>query len=457
MPRWLYGLMSLFILISPVLAQTPETDLVLSQIEIQSQVDAFGTLRQTVVGLLENQGAHAYTDVILTGEVLDEAGSVIGEVYGGLVDVCGSPLSDPLQPGQIRRFSAPLDLTDDREPLDVSLIVEAVSTAPEGQGDLLNPAIRQITTEEVVRVEWEDETTFRYGVGCPGDVFTRYNWYRAVLGEDDSTPIAHPSAEIVTPEFIEITGIPLITQTKGAERDESLFDRSMLTFSPDGVRAIFQNDLHDLYSIEPDGSFRRRVQAGLYQHTLQGYLFTPQAVFLAYYYGAYSDPVRYITATVRGGAISLGVNEITPSVTVPGVTDDGQRVIISGTFPVEGEDVTGYFWQRVRNASRELLFETDELPGNNYPAPVFVRQDSGTRFIYIIRPINNQPTLQCFHYESKTLTTLTPVPLQLADSERAGAWISPDEQTLALAAIGAHGGLWQIDLSALPACEVGVS
>jgi len=55
------------------------------------------------------------------------------------------------------------------------------------------------------------------------------------------------------------------------------------------------------------------------------------------------------------------------------------------------------------------------------------------------------------------LTTLTPVPLQLTDSERAGAWMSPAEQTLALAAIGAHGGLWQIDLNALPACEVGAS
>jgi hypothetical protein len=453
MPRWLYGLMSLFLVISPVLAQTPETDLVLSNTHIESQVDAFGTLRQTAVGVLENRGTQAYTDVILTGEVIDEAGTVIGEAYGNLVDVCGNTLSEALQPGQMRRFAAPLDLFEEREPLDVSLVVEATQTAAEGESDLLNPAVKQITTEEVVRVEWEDDTTLRYGVGCPSDVFTRYNWYRHVLGEDDSEVIMHPSASIVTPEFIEVTGIPLISQTQGAERDPSLFDRSMLTFSPDGGRAIFQNDLHDLYSIEPDGSFRRRVQAGLYQHTLQGYLFTPQAMFLAYYYGAYGDPVRYIVATVRGGAVSLGVNEITPSVTVPGITNDGQRVIISGTFPVEGEDVTGYFWQRVRSASRELLFKTDVLPGNNYPAPVFYRKDDGTRYIYIIRPINNQPMLQCFHYESKTLTTLTSVPLDLTDSDRAGAWISPNGETLALAAIGAHGGLWQIDLSALPACE----
>lgn len=453
MPRWLYGLISLFLVVNPVFAQTPETDLVLSEVQIESQVDAFGTLRQTAVGVLENRGTEAYTDILLTGEVIDEAGSVIGEAYGSLVDVCGNTLSDPIQPGQIRRFSAPLDLFEERAPLDVSLIVEATETAPEGESDMLNPGITQITTEEVVRVEWEDDTTLRYGVGCPSEVFTRYNWYRYALGEDEAEAIVHPSAAQVTPQFIEITGIPLITQTQGAERDDTLFDRSMLTFSPDGARAVFQNDLHDLYSIQPDGSFRRRVQTGLYQHTLQGYLFTPQAMFLAYYYGAYGDPVRYIVATVRGGAVSLGVNEITPSVTVPGLTNDGQRVIISGTFPVEGEDVTGYFWQRVRSASRELLFKTDVLPGNNYPAPVFYRKDNGTRYIYIIRPINNLPTLQCFHYESKTLTTLTPVPLDLTDSDRAEAWISPNGETLALAAIGAHGGLWQIDLSALPACE----
>lgn len=457
MPRWYYGLMSLLIVVSPVLAQDPATDLVLSEINIQSQVDAFGTLRQTATGTVENQGTQAYTDLILTGDVIDEAGSVIGEAYGNLVDVCGNALFVPIEPGETHRFSAPLELFEDRQPLDVSLVVEATETAPEGESDMMNPGVTQISSEEVVRVEWEDDSTLRYGVGCPSDVFTRYSWYRYSLGGDEAEAIVHPSAEAVTQEFIEITGIPLITQTQGQERDETLFDRSMLTFSPDGIRAVFQNDLHDLYSIQPDGSFRRRVQGGLYQHTLQGYLFTPQAMFLAYYYGAYGDPVRYIVATVRGGAVSLGINEVTPSVTVPGVTNDGQRVIISGTFPVQGEDVTGYFWQRVRSASRELLFETNVLPGNNYPAPVFYRKDNGTRFIYIIRPINNQPTLQCFHFESKTLTTLTPVPLDLTDSDRAGAWISPNGETLALAAIGAHGGLWQIDLTALPECEAAAS
>jgi hypothetical protein len=176
-------------------------------------------------------------------------------------------------------------------------------------------------------------------------------------------------------------------------------------------------------------------------------------MFLAYYYGAYGDPVRWLTATVRGDAVSLGINDVTPSVTVPGITNDGQRVIISGTFPVEGEDVMGYFWQHVRSAQRELMFETDVLPGNNYPAPLFWRKDAETRYIYMIRPINTQPTLQCFHYESKTLTTLMPVPLVLTDSERAGMWLSPNGEMIALAAIGAHGGLWLIDLKDLPACE----
>ncbi len=454
MLRWLFRLISLLVLTSRVLAQTAETDLIFSDIHIRAQVDVFGTTRQIAVGMLTNQGTHAYADVILSGDVLDKAGRVVGEAYGGLVNRCGTAFSNPIQPGQTRNFSAPVDVSEEGTPQDVQLTVQAAAVDPELSTALSSEAITPITSEEVAAVEWEGATTLRYGVGCPTDVFTRYEWYRHVSGEHRSAPITHPAAAIVTPEFIAATGITDITQSKGKETDPTLFDRSMLTFTPDGTRALVQTDLHDLYSIERDGAFRRRVQTGLYQHTLQGYVFTPQGMFLAYYYGTYGDPVRYITASVRGGAISLGINEVTPSVTVPGVTDDGQRAIISGTFPIDGKDVTGYFWQRVGSSGRELLFETDQLPGNNYPAPLFWRVDSNTRFIYIIRPINAIPTLQCLHYESKTLTTLTPVPLNLASSERAGVWLSPDGKTLALAATGAHGGLWQIDLTLLPSCEV---
>lgn len=453
MPRWIYGLLGLLILTSPVMAQTPETDLLVSNIEIESRLDAFGSLKQIAIGTITNTGAQAYTDVVVAGDVLDDAGAVIGEAWGGLVDVCGSPISTALQPGQQAHFASPLDLYEEGELDSVSLTVEAAETDPEAAPAPLDPAITQLSQAEVVRVEWEDSTTLRYAVGCPSAVFTTYTWYRQSLGQTAAETIEHPSVAAVTPNFIDATGMTAITQTKGREKDPTLFERSMLIFAPDGSRAIFQNDLHDLYSIQPDGSFRRQVQSGLYQHTLQGYLFTPEGFFLAYYYGAYGDPVRYITATVRGGAVSLGINEVTPSVTVPGITNDGQRVIISGTFTLEGKDVTGYFWQRVRSPGRELLFAVDELPGNNYPAPVFFRKDEQTRYIYIIRPVEGQAALQCFHYESKTLTTLAPLPLQLTTSERAGAWISPDGQTLALAAMGSHSGLWLIDLAALPACE----
>jgi hypothetical protein len=453
MMRWLYGLFCLLCLSTILTAQDAQTDLVVVDVSIQSQVDAFGTTRYEAVGVIENGGAPAYGDVVLIGDVLDESGEVVGEAYGGLVDVCGNAISEPIQPGQRHRFSTPIDLFEDGAPESASFTVEATAEAAEGESDMVSPGVRQIASEEIARVEWIDDTTLRYGVGCPTDVFTHYNWYQYVVG-GDTTEIEHPSVAAVTPEFIATTEVLLVTQTQGQEQNPTLFDRSMLIFAPDGSRAIYQNDLHDLYSIEPDGTFRRRVQTDLYQHTLQGYLFTPEAMFLAYYYGAYSDPVRYITATVRGGAISLGVNQVTPSVTVPGVTDDAQRVIISGTFPVNGKDVTGYFWQRVRSAGRELMFETTVLPGNNYPAPLFWRKDPSTRYIYIIRPINNQPMLQCFHYESQTLTTLTSVPLALTDSERAGAWLSPDGDTIALAAIGAHGGLWLIDLNDLPACQL---
>ena len=41
---------------------------------------------------------------------------------------------------------------------------------------------------------------------------------------------------------------------------------------------------------------------------------------------------------------------------------------------------------------------------------------------------------------------------RLADDERAWWWLSTDESQIALAADGVNGGLWLIDLTALPDC-----
>jgi hypothetical protein len=144
-----------------------------------------------------------------------------------------------------------------------------------------------------------------------------------------------------------------------------------------------------------------------------------------------------------------------PSVTIPGSTYDARRVIVGGTFPDDsGRAITGYFFNPARGRSApELLYPVEALPGNNYPAPAYYRKDDDTRYIYVVRPEDEQPILECFHYEDQRVDKLTPLPLQLATDERAWTWLSPDGTTLALAANGEHGGLWLVDLTQFAACQ----
>jgi hypothetical protein len=117
------------------------------------------------------------------------------------------------------------------------------------------------------------------------------------------------------------------------------------------------------------------------------------------------------------------------------------RVVIGGTF----DDVTGYFLTSAMSNSSELLFE-GEVPGNNYPAPLYVPQAWGTAHIYIVRPVKGEPLLQCFNRDTGELSTLTTLPIRLTDADRAWTWLSPDLAYMALAANGLNGGLWLVDL-----------
>jgi len=89
----------------------------------------------------------------------------------------------------------------------------------------------------------------------------------------------------------------------------------------------------------------------------------------------------------------------------------------------------------------ELLFEA-ELPGNNYPAPIVAGD-----LIYVIRPLEGVPTLQCFNRRTGDLRTVTALPLQLTRAARAWAWLSPGGARLALAMNGTEGGVWWLDLA----------
>ncbi len=96
-------------------------------------------------------------------------------------------------------------------------------------------------------------------------------------------------------------------------------------------------------------------------------------------------------------------------------------------------------------------------PGNNWPAPLWVASgaDAGSvaqERIYIARPVDGEARLQCYSLQDGGPVDLAPLPLTLELDERAQWWLSPDGVTIALAANGPRGGLWLIDLAALPAC-----
>ncbi|MCA9912283.1 MAG: hypothetical protein KC496_03005 [Anaerolineae bacterium] len=456
--RWIVaglGLLAVVLLGVVAFAQDVEEDLSAENVRVVAQMDAFGLLEEVVIGDLRNNGEMAYANLTIYGDVLDEDGNVIGEAFGYTVDQCGNAILDfPLQPGRSQRFVASLDLFEEGDIADIEIFPEGeavepeVATMPEDM-----PAITTVSDQEVVSVEWEDEGSLRYGVGCDQQVLTDYDWYRYDVAAGESTALdANPNEQYITEAFITQTGINQVSQS--FEQDESLFSRSRLVFPTQTDRVVYQIDIHTVITAEVDGSFKRTIHRVLSQYTLQGYVWSPLGNFVAYYFGAYGEPVRYFTASAENGLISALLPDNTPSATVPGLYNDGRTVIISGTFPdAEGQDVTGYYLSSPITQQRELLFEAEELPGNNYPAPVYYRKDDSTRYIYVVRPLDDQAVLQCYHVEGGELTTLTELPLDLATDERAWSFMSADFNTLAIAANGDHSGLWLVDLTEFDACR----
>lgn len=456
--RWIItglGLVAMVLLGVVVFAQNIDEDLTAENVRVVARMDAFGLLQEVVIGDLRNNGEVAYANLTVYGDVLDEDGEIIGEAFGFIVDQCGTAILDfPLQPGRSQRFVASLDIFEEGQVDEVVIIAEGEATEPEEttMPDEM-PGITTVSDQEVVLVEWEDDANLRYGVGCDQQVFTEYEWYSYDIAADESTMLeANPNEQYITEPFITQTGINQVTQS--FEQDESLFARSRLSFPTQTGRIVYQTDIHTVLTAEVDGSFKRTIHRTLSQYTLQGYVWSPLGNFVAVYFGAYGEPVRYFTASAENGLISALLPNNTPSVTVPGLYNDGRTVIISGTFPdAEGEDVTGYYLSSPITQQRDLLFEAEELPGNNYPAPVYYRKDDSTRYIYIVRPVDDQAVLQCYHIEEQALTTLTELPLDLATDERAWAFASPDFSTLAIAANGDHSGLWLVDLTEFEACR----
>ncbi|MCY4465975.1 MAG: hypothetical protein OXE46_10605 [Chloroflexi bacterium] len=426
----------LYALLLTLPAQAQDTlPLYLFNTVIGSQPDLFGGEMPVARGQLFNHGAEAYTNIALSLSAYDTADQLIGEGFGYLVDACGTALLDyALPPGAYQGFSAPFELFADGDIARLELDVAADSVAPPPTFPAM-PGVRQISDKEVVLLAWLDDSALIFGAGCDGALFTRLDWQRYSLTDNALVDIEHPDAQKMSPDLIANSGAAMITQS--GEHSPALFDSSQMTFPPNARRVVYQNDLHTVFSAEPDGSFPRLIHDGLHQYSLRGFQWARQTgVFLAVYFGSYGEPVRYFAATTAGRLLSLRLEDMPASITVPAPTDDGLAALVGRAQDGFG----GYYLQNVYGGS-QLLFEA-ELPGNNFPAPIL----DGER-VYVFAEGDVAPQLQCYRRDSGELQTLTALPLRLTGATRAWAWLSPGGEHIALSANGADGGLWLVDVA----------
>ncbi|MEO1290935.1 MAG: hypothetical protein AAFV93_24630, partial [Chloroflexota bacterium] len=257
-----------FVIIGCAFAQ--EDDLQSNRVELQSQINAFGVEEQVLVGNIVNSGRMAYDNVQVLADILDEDGEVIGEGFGFLADQCGEAILDaPLQPEQSRRFLASVDIFEEGEPTDFEITIIGTEVDPEvlPERDVAN-SIQKVAGGEVVSVEWEDNNTLRYGIGCDESLFTSYDWYRYQISDDIITPLdENPNEEFITDAFLLQSGVNLVTQS--GETDPTLIDRAFLTFPTQSSRIVYQNDINHVFTSETDGSFKRLIHTRLSQFTLR--------------------------------------------------------------------------------------------------------------------------------------------------------------------------------------------
>ncbi len=409
-------------------------ELIFLNTQIETQPDGFGGEALLITGELYNHGSDAYANVRIYAEAYDAAGELIGEGFGFLVNACGTALLDyALPPDSGQTFEAPYEVFAEGEVAQIKLSVAADAVALDSAPLIKSALAHRVAFDEVVMLEWLDEQTLIYGVGCESAVFTELDWWRYHLPDHALTEIEHPDAHKVTPEMIERSAAAMVTQS--GDFNPELYFGSQMTYSPTARRIVYQNDLQSIYSAEPDGTYKRLIHQYLHKQSLRGFLWARNpGVFLAYYYGAYGDPVRYFAAHVDGARVTGLIDSLPPSQTVPGPSPDGIAAVVGR----RQADVSGYFWQTTYGGS-ELLFEA-ELPGNNYPAPIVTSDE-----IYLIRPVEGAPSLQCFGRRTRELSTISVLPLQLTRESRAWSWLSPEGGKLALAANGTDGGLWWLD------------
>ncbi len=418
----------------------PADSITLSPPELSQGIGLFGEAQWQAVGTLKAaNGPTAWADVVLYATVYDADGAVIGEGFGGPVDACGLSFRPdaPLQPNESASYRVALELDSDAlTPASVELELSAspVSAAPVNPF-LTYPHVTELLRGEVVRLEWTPDGLLRFATGCEDRAFIDQDWYEYDPVAGDTRPIQPPNADRLDAAVLRRLELSSPADLAHAK----------LQFHPADRRIIYQDPINVILTAEADGTYQRLLWDGLSRISLQGYVWLPQGRFLAYYYGAYGDEVRYFTGSVAGQKISSAPLDSVPSLIVPGSTPDGARVVIA----VPHEGTAEYRLQSTINPARfERLFEGD-APGNHYPAPVYIQQTAGAH-IYLVREVDGVARLQCYDTASRTLNDLIALPLMLTPGERALTALSPDGQTLALAAEGRKGGAWRIDLSALP-------
>ncbi|MBK9124855.1 MAG: hypothetical protein IPM16_17295 [Chloroflexi bacterium] len=418
-----------------------EPTLTVSEPEFSRRASPFGFEEWIAQGVVTNDGDTAAVDVNLVGEVLDEDGEAIGFAYGVLVDVCGLgvPPDRPLEPGDSSRYLLAIELDDEAfvpASLDIDVIAASASAAP------VNPFLTyaDITTVyegDVARVEWTRRGELLFATGCESDLYTTWQWYTVDTETGEATATDLPYPDVYTPEILDRLALETPQEIRNAR----------IAFHPDSRRFVFQDRINTALTAEPDGTFQRLLWDALSRYSLAGYIWLPDERYLAYYFGAFGDPVIYYTGSLAGQKISAAPPEVIPSLIVPGPTQDGGRVVIAR----EVDGVVGYDLASTTGGAVTRLFD-GEAPGNNYPAPVYAPAPDGGVDIFIIRDIDGQARLQCYDLRAETLNSLTVLPLRLSPDESGWSAISPDGRLLALAAEGRHGGLWLIDLTQYASC-----
>ncbi len=405
--------------------------------------DVYGQARLYANGTINNKSSDkAFSGIELEATAYDADGTEVGEGLGYLANACGASLLPDfiLSPGADQFYVIPLDLYDPKATVDrVDVRIDSSpSDAPLPIDTPLGVGVKRVDKREIAQVEWIDDQNLRYGEGCHRDLFTDWTWrtYDLRTGSVSLTP--HPKAELVTEALRRQLGL----------LDPLYFQNSVLSFDPNGRRLVYQTELNTVLSAESDGSFKRRMLDKLSDRTLQGITWLEKGIFLAYYYGAFGDPVTYFTANVDNRILSETPVNSTPSIITPGASPNGENIIIG--LEIKGK--TGYYDKRAAYETTDLLFESP-LPGNNWPGPLYEKDSDDTSFIYMAVPKEDGATLVCYNVQTKTTHDLTTLPLQLTDDEQARWWLSPNRNTIALAAEGIHGGLWLINLNVTKACE----